>query len=293
VASSSRGALASRSWSPEVMSGQVGQGSELSRWPRISEATSQAAAQHGLAIVMVGAATAVGFAMRDLVTAPSLTLFYVLPVVAAAVSFGWAPSLTATVLGVLAYDFFFTRPFYSLAIESRTDVGNTALLLVIAAFVSTMAAQSRRRARASTSAAEQAEALQALAQTVIQSRPFGEVAQAAARALNRMFGAPSIVLTEREAALHLAGKAGVEIVGDADWVAAIASVSARVPTRGGAYPTEDARFDFWPFASPAGAIVVGLDLSDADEDPQPAGRMVELVGGYLTASASATGRVAG
>lgn len=245
-----------------------------------------AAAQYGVAVVVVAAVTGAAFALRGLVPAPSLTLFYVLPVVAAAVSFGWGPSLAATILGVLAYDFFFTQPYYSFTIASPTDITDAALLFVIAAIVSALAAESRRRSLAASNAAEQAEALQGLAHAVVHGRPSGEVAQSAARALNRLLKAPAIVLTERDGRLELTAHAGVEVIEDGDWEAALAAASARVPTRSGDYPAEAARFDFWPFESAVGAVVLGLDFSQTnDGHPRDLSRLVELVGGYISASA--------
>jgi two-component system sensor histidine kinase KdpD len=255
----------------------------------------RAAAQYGVAVLLVAAATAVAFVLRGFVAQPSLTLFYVLAVVVAAVSFGWGPSMASTVLGALAYDFFFTRPYYSLAIDSPTDIIDATLLLAIAATVSALAAQARRRAQAAMRAAEQAEALQNLAHAVVQSHPVAEVSQAAAQALNRMFRVPSVVLAGRDGALTLAGRASVDNLDDVDWEAAEAAAETRVPTRGGEYPVESARFDFWPFGAEADdELVIGLDFSREDEGhPANLARLVELVGGYLTASQRRTDATGG
>ena len=253
--------------------------------PSAALAVSGVVAQYGGAVLMVAGATAVAFPLHSFVGAPSLTLFYVLPAVAAAFSFGWGPSLVAAILGVLAYDFFFTRPYESLAIASPTDLVDTALLLTVAAVVIAISAEGRRRARAADVAAAQTEALQRLARAVIERRPSKEVTQAAARALNRMFRIPAVVLTERDGAFELAGRAGVEKLKDADREAAVAAVAARAPTRGGEYPVDAARFDFWPFGSGGSAVVIGLDFSDADDGhPRDLARLVELVGGYVAAA---------
>jgi two-component system sensor histidine kinase KdpD len=269
------------------MSGSILRGSALAQRPSTKADPGSIATQYGAALLLVAAATVAAFAFRSLVPAPSLTLFYVLPVLVAAVSFGWGPSLAATVVGVLAYDFFFTQPYYSFTIASPTDISDAALLLVIAASVSAVAAESRRRAQAASLGAEQAEALQALAHMIVERRPAPEVARAAARALNRLLDVPSVVLTERDGALELSGQADVDAIGDADWEAAVASLTTQAPMHGGVYPAEAARFDFWPFGSGAGAVVVGLDYSQADH-PRDLARLVELVGGYLAAAARAT-----
>jgi K+-sensing histidine kinase KdpD len=155
----------------------------------------------------------------------------------------------------------------------------------VAAVVIAISAEGRRRARAADVAAAQTEALQRLARAVIEHRPSKEVTQAAARALHRMFRIPAVVLAERGGAFELAGRAGVEKLTDADREAAVAAVAAHAPTRGGEYPVDAARFDFWPFGSGDGAVVIGLDFSDADDGhPRDLARLVELVGGYVAAA---------
>src|SRR3954447_15944143 len=118
------------------------------------------AAAYALSALMVGAAT-VGAILVDQVQAvPNLSLIFVLPVVIAAVSFGWGPALAAAVAGVVAYNFFLIEPRYTLRVADPANVWALALLLLTAAIVSAVAAQSRRRAIAAWKAADQALALQ-------------------------------------------------------------------------------------------------------------------------------------
>jgi len=105
-------------------------------------------ARHALALLMVAATVVIAEAFQAMLQTHGLTLFFVLPVVISATSFGWWPSITATIAGVLAYDFFFTEPKFSLAIASPADICDAALLFVIAAIVSAVAAQGRQKALA-------------------------------------------------------------------------------------------------------------------------------------------------
>lgn len=79
-------------------------------------------ARYGAALLFVALAAGFAFTVEDRVGAANLTLIFVLPVIGAATLFGWGPSLLATVAGVLAFDFFFTEPKYSLVIASPSDV---------------------------------------------------------------------------------------------------------------------------------------------------------------------------
>src|SRR5262249_27566347 len=126
-----------------------------------------AAGQYAVSLLLVGAATVLAFVVKNLIAAPNLTLIFVLPVILAGLAFGWGPSLAAVILGVLAFDFFFTVPYFSFRITTPSDIWAAGLLLVVAAITTTVAAQSRRRAVEAALAAERAEALQKLAQVVI------------------------------------------------------------------------------------------------------------------------------
>ena len=50
-------------------------------------------AQYGLALVFVALATGLAFLVQHLISAPNVTLIYVLPVIISATLFGWGPSL--------------------------------------------------------------------------------------------------------------------------------------------------------------------------------------------------------
>src|SRR6185437_872839 len=103
-------------------------------------------AQYGLALVFVALATGLALLVQHLISAPNVTLIYVLPVIISAALFDWGPSLLAVAVGVIAFDFFFTEPYYSFTMTNPSEIWAAVLLLVIASIVSSVAAQSRRRA---------------------------------------------------------------------------------------------------------------------------------------------------
>lgn len=245
--------------------------------------------QYLLSLLMVGAATLLAFVVHTLIAAPNLTLIFVLPVVIAATAFGWGPSLVAALAGVLAFDFFFTVPYFSFRISSPSDIWAAALLLVIAAIVTTVAAESRRRAVEASRAAERAEALQALAHVVIEARPRAEVIQAAATALQQIFRAPAAIFLQEAGALRRAAAAGRPEITAADEDAARGALSDRLHTRAETYPNDQARFEFWPVASPSNCVcVIGVDFTRAEGGrPEKPERFVDVVAAYLAAALNA------
>lgn len=236
-----------------------------------------------LTLIAVAVTTMIALIVDRLIDAPNLSIVFVVPVVIAAVSFGWGPALAAAVMSVLAFDFFFIAPTYSLHVDSPTDLWALALLLVIAAIVSTVAARSRRLAMEAREAADQAQALQALAHLVLQSPPQDEVVRAAAEALARIFRAPAAVLIETSGKLSPAALAGGASLSSADREAAGVALASHSHVRADAYPVDQARFDFWPVLTPAGSrSVLGVSLEAGGKDrPNKPEQFVEVVGAYL------------
>jgi K+-sensing histidine kinase KdpD len=241
------------------------------------------AVAYSLSFLMVAAVTLGAVLVDDVQTVPNLSLIFVLPVVIAAVSFGWGPALAAAVLGVLAFNFFLIAPRYSLDVADPSNLWALILLLITAAIVSAVAAQSRRRAVEARTAADQATALQALARTLVAANGGGRAARASAEALSRLFQAPAVVLLQGEDTLEVTAEAGGGALTVADIEAASWALAARMPTRGGAYPAEASAYDFWPVVTPQrqqAVIGVSISLGEAGRPDNPE-RLVEIVSGYL------------
>ena len=244
------------------------------------------AAQYAAALLFVAVATVLAFVVDHLIAAPNLTLIFVLPVVLAATGFGWGPALAAAGTGALAFDYFFTAPFYSFRITSPSDLWAAGLLLVIAAIVSGVAAEARRRSIEARRAAEQAQALQALAHVVIESRPQKQILQAAATALNQIFAAPAVIFMEQGRTFGPVATAGAPSITAAEEEAARGSLASHAPLRAEMYPYDRSKFDLWPVATPAGfRCVVGVDFTRSRRDrPTAPQSFVEVVSGYLAAA---------
>ena len=272
------GSSSPQSASPSSAAADSGFPDELTQAPLL--------ARYGLSLLFVAVAVVLAFVVEHLIAPPNLSLIFVLPVVAAATLLGWGPSLIAGLAGVLAYDFFFTEPKYSFEIARPADLWATALLLVIAAIVSTLAAEARRRALEARRAADQALALQALAHVVIEARPRADVVQAAAAALNRIFRVPAVIYAETAGAVRPVATAGDPVLTAAEEEAAKGALDMRHPARAEVYPYDRSTFDFWPVVSRSGArFVLGVSFgATGDDRPAAPERLVEVVGAYLAAA---------
>jgi len=242
---------------------------------------------YGLSVLLVAVATLIAFVVDNIVPASNLSLVYVLPVIVAALSFGWGPALISAMLSVAVLDFLFIEPRMSFRVASPTDLWSLGLLLVVAAIASTVAAQSRGRALAARRTARQAEALHGLAHAVIQAEPSPALIKTAASALSGIFDAPAVVLAETSGKLSpAAASRGARLTLDEEEAAQWALANDK-PTRAETYPFDQSSFDFWPVQTPANhRLVLGVKLAEApDGRPQDPGRQMELVAAYLAAAA--------
>jgi len=231
-------------------------------------------------LVLVAAATVAAFVVDQLVQTPNLSLVFVLPVIIAALSFGWGPALVSALIGVAVFDFLFVEPRMSFQVANPTDLWALALLLLVAAIASTVGAQSRRRAVEARRAATQAEALHDLAHAIVKAEPGHDLVQIAVKSLGRIFDAPAVILAEKSGKLWMAASSGGANLSTADQEAAQWTLANHQPTRAETYPFDQAAFDFWPVASRR--LVLGVKFAGgADGRPDAPDRLVDLVAGYL------------
>jgi hypothetical protein len=105
----------------------------------------------------------------------NLALILVLVVVLAGVIGGRGPGLVAALVTTLSYDFFLTRPYLSLSIDSADDVETTLILLVIGVVVGQIGVVARRRRSAAARGADEIARLHRVAERVANGAPVGEV----------------------------------------------------------------------------------------------------------------------
>ncbi|HEX3700960.1 MAG TPA: DUF4118 domain-containing protein [Phenylobacterium sp.] len=241
-------------------------------------------AGYAVALVLVAAATLAAIVGDRLVSVPNLSLVFVLPVVIAAVSFGWGPALTAAVAGVVAYNYFLIPPLYTLRVADPANLWALALLMITAGIVSALAAQSRERALAALASAEQAAALETLARELVGAPDRQRIVGAGVDALARLFNAPAVILSPGPDEMTLVGQSWSAKLTEADRDASRWALASRLPSRGGAYPIEESVYDFWPVVTPQRSqIVIGLAISGRDDGrPDAPERLVLTVAGYLS-----------
>jgi two-component system sensor histidine kinase KdpD len=103
-------------------------------------------AGHAMAVALVAGTTLLCSLVHPFFSPTNTVMFYLLAVVLAAVRLGLQPAVLTAFLGVLAFDFFFVAPRFSLAVSDVEYLMTFAGFLTVGLVISSTVARSRERA---------------------------------------------------------------------------------------------------------------------------------------------------
>jgi hypothetical protein len=124
--------------------------------------------------------------LRGDVSPAALALLLVLPVLLGATTGGRLGGAATAIVATLSFDFFLTRPYLSLTIDSQDDVETAVLLLVVALVVGTVAAGARRSSYRAERGRRELDALHRVAHIASGGGGDAETIEAARRELIRV-----------------------------------------------------------------------------------------------------------
>jgi two-component system sensor histidine kinase KdpD len=93
-----------------------------------------------VSVSLVATATFLGATVFNLVPPASLSLIYLVAVMISAQLYGLWPAILSSILGIMAWDFFFTQPYFSLELASERDVFTLIFFMITALIMSGMTA---------------------------------------------------------------------------------------------------------------------------------------------------------
>ncbi|QEL25723.1 DUF4118 domain-containing protein [Bosea sp. F3-2] len=243
------------------------------------------------ALVLTAFATVIASALESVAAVPNLSLIYVLPVIIAAIIFGFGPSMLAAVAGASAYNFFFTAPRFSFQVEDPANVWAIGLLLVVGGLASSLASLAARRQAAIKLRLRQEQALQSFSSAVSEARQPRDMANRAAAALEEMFHVSVAVMTPADGLLEIISSLGPITASASELAAAQSSLDQGHLVRAGVYPFDTSRFDFWPIKAPNQQPVVLGVAFDLQEYPERPDLFIVVVGRLLAAALSSPSTV--
>ena len=160
---------------------------------------------HGYVMLMVAAVTALAKAASPVLDVSSVDLLYLLPVMASASLFGLRPGLVAGLASALAYNFFFTSPFYTFRIDDPKNVVTVIVLLGVAFVTSQLAGRVRVQADLATRSARQNAALAGFSRQLTALSNDQDLAHAIAAEIARLFDARAVLLLPEDGELAVRG----------------------------------------------------------------------------------------
>jgi two-component system sensor histidine kinase KdpD len=152
---------------------------------------------------MVAVAIGVAYLTKRFSTSENLSLVFLTPVLLSALRYGLWPSVGASILGVLAWDFFFQQPYYSLRISDPRDLLALIFFLIVALIISNLAAMKLRQAEVIGIRAKSIEQLYDFSQTTASAASLADLLSVIAHRIGNVLGCEAVILLPEADRLNL------------------------------------------------------------------------------------------
>ncbi|OPY71338.1 MAG: Sensor protein KdpD [Syntrophorhabdus sp. PtaU1.Bin050] len=147
-------------------------------------------------VLLVSIVTVIGKTLTPQFDLVNIILLYLLPVLVSAVRWGRGPSVLSSFLGVLAFNFFFVPPIFSLAVANMQHLFVLAVFFLVALVTSTMATKLRMELEKATEREERTLALYALSREIATKADMEQVLKAFAERIAETVGGTATVLIQ-------------------------------------------------------------------------------------------------
>ena len=210
----------------------------------------------------VAMALGVGEAIQYVVSVPNISLVFLTAVLFSAVAWGLWPSLWATALSVLAYNFFFLPPLYTFTIADPANVLALVAFSITAIIASNLTARTREQALTASARANTTAELYAFSRKLAGTATLDDVLWATAYQVAFMLKVRVVLLMPNEhGKLEVgAGYPPEDELDEADLAAARWTWDHNRPAGRGADTLPGGKRLFLPLRTGRGAIgVIGID----------------------------------
>jgi two-component system sensor histidine kinase KdpD len=144
--------------------------------------------------VAAALATGAAAAMEPFFGLANQVMVYLLAVMLVAVRLGRGPSVLASVLAVLSFDFFFVPPRFSFAVSDTQYIVTFAVMLAVGVIMSNLAANIRTRARIAGYREQRTTALYEMSRELARADNVEEMLRGAVGHIARVFEAQAVIL---------------------------------------------------------------------------------------------------
>jgi two-component system sensor histidine kinase KdpD len=213
-------------------------------------------------LAAVGVSLGIGEIIQPWFGIENVDLVFLTGIVAVAARFGLWPSLFASVVASLSYNFFFLPPLYTFTIADPNNVLAFGFFIIMAAIVSNVAARVRTQAVSAMARARTTESLYSFSRKLAGVGTLDDVLWATAYQTAMMLKVRVVLLLPQEdsSIAVAAGYPPEDILDEADIAAAKWAWQANRPAGRGSDTLPGAKRVFLPMRTGRGAIgVVGID----------------------------------
>jgi two-component system sensor histidine kinase KdpD len=146
-------------------------------------------------VLLVALVTAIGNLVVPFFDIVNVTLLYLLPVLFSAVRWGRGPSLFASFLGVLTFDFFFVPPIHSFAVSDIKYTFTFAVFLLVGVVTGTLATRIRNELEKTRQREKRTLALYALSEQIASKADLYAILDTFLATVSEAVGGPVSVMT--------------------------------------------------------------------------------------------------
>jgi two-component system sensor histidine kinase KdpD len=216
------------------------------------------------AVALVGLATLAGLPLRTVIEPANLVMVYLLAVVVAAVRLGRGPAILASLLSVVAFDWFMVPPFHMLRIADAQYLLTFAGLLAVGLVTSTLASQAREHAQTTQRRARQTLALYELSRDLAAAGDVAEVTQVVVRHVEQLLApAAAVLVLDGDQLKASSASAGLELSA-AELAVATWTFQHKTPAGRGSGTLSGASGHYLPLTTAQGTVGV-LGILQAEE----------------------------
>jgi two-component system sensor histidine kinase KdpD len=214
-----------------------------------------------LSLVIMAAGLGIAIALYPVFGIENVDLVFMTAVVGVAVRYGLWPSLLASLVGSLSYNFFFLPPVYTFTITDPTNVAAFFFFMLVAILVSNLAARVRHQAVSAFGRVRTTESLYAFSRKLAGTAALDDVLWASAYQIALMLRVRVVLLLpERGTITVKAGYPPEDELDSADLAAANWAWSNDRPAGRGSDTLPGAKRLFLPMRTGRGPIgVIGID----------------------------------
>jgi two-component system, OmpR family, sensor histidine kinase KdpD len=229
--------------------------------------------------------------LESFLSLPNLSMVFLIAVLFSAVTWGLGPSILASILSLLVYDFFFVSPVFTLTVANPQDILALVIFLITAVLTSNLAARVRHQADAAKHREARTAALYALSRQIAGAAGLDDVLRAIVTQVSQILGAKVVVLLPEADQLTLkGGHPGDLQLTEAERAAATWAWQHNQPAGRGADTLPGGEWFYLPMATARGTVgVLGLqfDLPEMALSPDQR-RLLEALAGQAAVAIERT-----